>query len=195
MTVTNTNHVPGHLEMEIKFDFFSMEFFFVSVESPLHSDLQKLRSMLIETHLADLRDQTHEIHYEAFRSACITRLTSVAAAQQPHRERKYTDYFFTMIIISNFCDNACLFVSFLQTKYRSCSKLKRDSMLVELPDDDRATDLILQQKEEEIRKMQDMLAQMQHQLQVQQRSRSLGETQLKHDFSLIKNEKSQEVHL
>ena len=94
MTVTNTNHVPGHLEMEIKFDFFSMEFFFVSVESPLHSDLQKLRSMLIETHLADLRDQTHEIHYEAFRSACITRLTSVAAAQQPHRERKYNDYFF-----------------------------------------------------------------------------------------------------
>lgn len=44
--------------------------------------------MLIETHLADLRDQTHEIHYEAFRSACITRLTSVAAAQQPHRERR-----------------------------------------------------------------------------------------------------------
>ena len=45
--------------------------------------------MLIETHLADLREQTHEIHYEAFRSACITRLTSAAAAQQPHRERRY----------------------------------------------------------------------------------------------------------
>jgi len=61
----------------------------VEVESPQHSDLQKLRSMLIETHLADLREQTHEIHYEAFRSACITRLTSAAAAQQPHRERRY----------------------------------------------------------------------------------------------------------
>lgn len=31
---------------------------------------------------------------------------------------------------------------------------------------DSATDTLLQQKEEEIRKMQDMLAQMQHQLQV-----------------------------
>ncbi len=68
-------------------------------------------------------------------------------------------------------------------------------MLVELPDDENAADLILQQKEEEIRKMQDMLAHMQHQLQVQQRSRSLGETQLKHDFSLINSDKTQEVRL
>nr|CAH0110164.1 unnamed protein product [Daphnia galeata] len=134
----------------------------VEVESPLHSDLQKLRSMLIETHLADLRDQTHEIHYEAFRSACITRLTHNLTIQQPHRER---------------------------------SKLKRDSMLVELPDDENAADLILQQKEEEIRKMQDMLTKMQHQLQVQQRSRSLGEAQLKHDFTLMNIDKSQEVRL
>jgi hypothetical protein len=34
-------------------------------------------------------------------------------------------------------------------------------MLNELPDDDTATDLVLQQKEEEIRKMQDMLNHMQ----------------------------------
>ena len=68
-------------------------------------------------------------------------------------------------------------------------------MLVELPDDDNAADLILQQKEEEIRKMQDMLVQMQQQLQIQQRSRSLGETQLKHEFSLINNDKTQEVRL
>ena len=34
-------------------------------------------------------------------------------------------------------------------------------MLNELPDDDTATDLELQQKEEEIRKMQDMLNHMQ----------------------------------
>lgn len=41
------------------------------------------------------------------------------------------------------------------------SKLKRDSMLNELPEDEAAADLMLQQKEEEIRKMQDMLNQMQ----------------------------------
>lgn len=75
------------------------------------------------------------------------------------------------------------------------SKLKRDSMLVELPDDDNAADLILQQKEDEIRKMQDLLSKMQHQLQVQQRSRSLGEAQLKHEFSLMNIDKSQEVRL
>lgn len=117
--------------------------------------------MLIETHLADLREQTHEIHYEAFRSACITRLTSAAAAQQqPQRER---------------------------------SKLKRDSILVQ--NDLSESDLLLQQKEEEIRQMQDMLSQMQHQLQAQQRSKSLGELQLKKDFSLINNDNKQEVHL
>jgi hypothetical protein len=68
-------------------------------------------------------------------------------------------------------------------------------MLVELPDDDNAADLILQQKEDEIRKMQDLLSKMQHQLQVQQRSRSLGEAQLKHEFSLMNIDKSQEVRL
>ena len=68
-------------------------------------------------------------------------------------------------------------------------------MLVELPDDENAADLVLQQKEEEIRTMQEMLVHMQHQLQVQQRSRSLGETQLKHDFSLINSDKTQEVRL
>lgn len=68
-------------------------------------------------------------------------------------------------------------------------------MLIELPEDDNAADLILQQKEEEIRKMQDMLTKMQHQLQVQQRSRSLGEAQLKHEFSLLNIDKSQEVRL
>ncbi len=83
----NTNHVS--IDFELVMFFFVLFCFNYPVESPLHSDLQKLRSMLIETHLADLRDQTHEIHYEAFRSACITRLTSAAAAQQqPHRERR-----------------------------------------------------------------------------------------------------------
>ena len=70
---------------------------------------------------------------------------------------------------------------------------------MEPPEDEPSTaDLMLQQKEEEIRKMQDMLNQMQQQLQQQQRSRSLGESQLKHDFSLVKNSemnKSQEVRL
>lgn len=67
----------------------------------------------------------------------------------------------------------------------------------ELSDSDHvsAADLLLQQKEEEIRRMQDMLSQMQHQLQAQQRSKSLGEIHLKKDFTLVNNESKQEVHL
>ena len=138
--------------------------------------------MLIETHLADLRDQTHEIHYEAFRSACITRLTSVAVAQQPQRERRYSA--------------RPRSINFKQLTVQVLfSKLKRDSMLADIPSEDVATDLI-KQKEEEIRKMQEKLVLMQHQLQ-QQRSRSLGETQLKQDFSIINagNDKAQEIRL
>lgn len=133
----------------------------VEVESPLHGDLAKLRSMLIETHLADLREQTHEIHYEAFRSACITRLTSAAAAAQAAN----------------------------QPTSKERSKLKRDSLLA--PSSDPADDAVdspdrlLQQKEEEIRRMQDALERMQQQLHIQQqRSKSLGEAQLQRQLSL-----------
>lgn len=68
-------------------------------------------------------------------------------------------------------------------------------MLADIPSEEVATDLI-KQKEEEIRKMQEKLVQMQHQLQ-QQRSRSLGEAQLKQDFSIINagSDKPQEVRL
>lgn len=69
-------------------------------------------------------------------------------------------------------------------------------MLADIPSEDATTDLMLKQKEEEIRKMQEKLVQMQHQLQ-QQRSRSLGEAQLRQDFSILNSgsDKTQEVRL
>ena len=58
-----------------------------------------------------------------------------------------------------------------------------------------SADLLLQQKEEEIRRMKNMLENMQQQLKIQQRSKSLGETQLQREFSLVKGEENNGVRL
>lgn len=97
----------------------------VEVENPKHSDFIKLRTMLISTHMQDLKDVTQDVHYENFRAQCISQIS-----QQAIRER---------------------------------SKLKRDSG----PQFDSSitdTDRLLLQKDEEIRRMQDMLTQMQEKL-------------------------------
>ncbi|XP_013164970.1 PREDICTED: septin-2 isoform X1 [Papilio xuthus] len=98
----------------------------VDVENPRHSDFTKLRTMLISTHMQDLKDVTQDVHYENFRAQCISQIS-----QHALRER---------------------------------GKLKRDSMgnnnEVVFTD----TDRLLLQKDEEIRRMQDMLTQMQEKL-------------------------------
>ncbi|KAG8224052.1 hypothetical protein J437_LFUL001129 [Ladona fulva] len=96
----------------------------VEVDNPKHSDFLKLRTMLISTHMQDLKDVTQDVHYENFRTQCISQIS-----QQAIRER---------------------------------SKLKRDSgpQFETITD----TDKLLQQKEEEIRRMQDILTQMQEKL-------------------------------
>ena len=40
---------------------------FFPVENPDHCEFSNLRDMLIRTHLQDLKDVTHSIHYENFR--------------------------------------------------------------------------------------------------------------------------------
>ncbi|KAF6207068.1 hypothetical protein GE061_018307 [Apolygus lucorum] len=99
----------------------------VEVENPKHSDFNKLRNMLITTHMQDLKDVTEDVHYENFRAQCISQIS-----QQAFRER---------------------------------GKLKRDSVPPNLdPTMITETDRLLLQKDEEIRRMQDMLAQMQQKL-------------------------------
>ena len=44
----------------------------VEVENPEHCDFVKLRSMLI-THMQDLQEVTHDVHYENFRSEQLAR--------------------------------------------------------------------------------------------------------------------------
>ncbi|CAB0016009.1 unnamed protein product [Nesidiocoris tenuis] len=97
------------------------------IENPKHSDFNKLRNMLITTHMQDLKDVTEDVHYENFRAQCISQIS-----QQAFRER---------------------------------GKLKRDSVPLNMdPAMITETDRLLLQKDEEIRRMQDMLAQMQQKL-------------------------------
>lgn len=97
----------------------------VDVENPEHSDFIKLRTMLISTHMQDLKDTTQDVHYENFRAQCISQIS-----QHALRER---------------------------------NKLKRDSVSSNGLDQNE-TDRLLLQKDEEIRRMQDMLTQMQEKL-------------------------------
>ncbi|XP_018018311.1 septin-5-like isoform X2 [Hyalella azteca] len=102
----------------------------VEVENAAHCDFVKLRTMLISTHMQDMKEVTQDIHYENFRAQCISHMNQVALKER--------------------------------------SKLRRDSISaadVKRPVDDPGK--LLEQKDEEIRRMQEMLSQMQQRLQGQ----------------------------
>ena len=40
---------------------------FVEVDNPKHSDFALLRRFIIQTHMQDLKDVTHDVHYENYR--------------------------------------------------------------------------------------------------------------------------------
>jgi septin 2 len=56
----------------------------VEVENPAHCDFVKLRTMLI-THMQDLQEVTHDVHYENYRSQRLakTATTGLASAAAP----------------------------------------------------------------------------------------------------------------
>ncbi len=61
----------------------------VEIENPKHCDFVKLRTMLI-THMQDLQEVTHDVHYENFRSQRLSTSTSAksGAAVPPTPMRK-----------------------------------------------------------------------------------------------------------
>ncbi|KAG4072972.1 hypothetical protein HA402_006652 [Bradysia odoriphaga] len=101
----------------------------VDVENPNHSDFIKLRTMLISTHMQDLKDTTQDVHYENFRAQCISQISQHALRERAER-----------------------------------GKLKRESISSHNDTSITETDRLLLQKDEEIRRMQDMLTQMQEKL-------------------------------
>ncbi|TFJ98715.1 prominin-2 [Platysternon megacephalum] len=58
----------------------------VEVENPAHCDFVKLRTMLVKTHMQDLKDVTRETHYENYRAQCIQSMTRMVVKE---RNRKY----------------------------------------------------------------------------------------------------------
>ncbi|KAL8198714.1 UNVERIFIED_CONTAM: hypothetical protein K2H54_021413 [Gekko kuhli] len=53
----------------------------VEVENPAHCDFVKLRTMLVRTHMQDLKDVTQETHYENYRTQCIKWMTRMVVTQ------------------------------------------------------------------------------------------------------------------
>lgn len=55
--------------------------FLFAVENPSHCDFVKLRTMLIRTHMHDLKDITGDCHYESYRAQCIQNMTRWVVCQ------------------------------------------------------------------------------------------------------------------
>ncbi|KAM9319453.1 septin-4 [Gastrophryne carolinensis] len=105
----------------------------VEVENEQHCDFVKLRTMLIRTHMQDLKDVTRETHYENYRAQCIQSLT-----QRVVRERNR-------------------------------NKLTRESgtdfpIPSMPPSPDHDTLRLIREKDEELRRMHEMLQKMQRQM-------------------------------
>ncbi|XP_053131125.1 septin-4-like isoform X3 [Hemicordylus capensis] len=54
----------------------------VEVENPSHCDFVKLRTMLVRTHMQDLKDVTRETHYENYRAQCIQSMTRMVVKER-----------------------------------------------------------------------------------------------------------------
>ncbi|XP_069337224.1 septin-4 isoform X2 [Eulemur rufifrons] len=105
----------------------------VEVENPGHCDFVKLRTMLVRTHMQDLKDVTRETHYENYRAQCIQSMTR------------------------------------LVVKERNRNKLTRESgtdfpIPAAPPGTDPETEKLIREKDEELRRMQEMLHKIQRQM-------------------------------
>ncbi|XP_069507745.1 septin-4-like isoform X2 [Ambystoma mexicanum] len=59
----------------------------IEVENEAHCDFMKLRTMLIQTHMQDLKDVTQEVHYENYRAQCIQSMTRIGTKDRTSRSK------------------------------------------------------------------------------------------------------------
>uniref|UniRef100_A0A3P8TN74 Septin 4a n=2 Tax=Amphiprion percula TaxID=161767 RepID=A0A3P8TN74_AMPPE len=111
----------------------------VEVENPAHSDFLLLRNMLVRTHMQDLKDVTREIHYENYRAQCIQNMTRMVV-----QERKRS----------------------LREKNREMSEADFPLPLAIV---DSEKERLIFEKDEELRRMQEVLERIQEQMQQSQR--------------------------
>ncbi|XP_065822038.1 septin-5 isoform X2 [Labrus bergylta] len=100
----------------------------VEVENPSHCDFVKLRTMLIRTHMHDLKDITGDCHYENYRSQCIQTMTS---------------------------------------KMNADKRVESPIPILPLSTPDVETEKLIKLKDDELRRMQQMLQKMQQQMHEQ----------------------------
>ncbi|XP_069782958.1 septin-5-like isoform X2 [Narcine bancroftii] len=100
------------------------------VENAHHCDFDKLRTVLIQTHLHDLKEVTQDVHYENYRAHCLQR-----QGAEPERAPGS------------------------RTNRESESGLSMDTLPVS------ETAKLIEEKERELRQMQEMLQKMQQQMQ------------------------------
>jgi len=110
----------------------------VDIENPDHSDFILLKRFLIQTHMQDLKDVTHDVHYENYRISCLSELKAAGISVSENTS----------------------------SPAPGDRKLKRESLTVAVESEyeDPETLMLLQQKDQEIKKMQLMLEQMQQKL-------------------------------
>uniref|UniRef100_A0A673XF69 Septin 4a n=1 Tax=Salmo trutta TaxID=8032 RepID=A0A673XF69_SALTR len=108
------------------------------LEDPAHSDFLLLRNMLVKTHMQDLKDVTRETHYENYRAQCIQNMTRMVV-----QERKRS----------------------LRDKIRSESSVDFPMTPLPLAPVDRETERLIWEKDEELRRMQEVLERIQEQMQ------------------------------
>lgn len=122
----------------------------VNVEDAEHSDFIKLRTFLISTHMQDLKDTTQVSQSISYENSNRQFIPPSLPSQDVHYEN------FRAQCISQISQHAL----------RERGKLKRDSISSTNGFDAAIseTDRLLLQKDEEIRRMQDMLTQMQEKL-------------------------------
>ncbi|XP_062341153.1 septin-4-like [Osmerus eperlanus] len=114
----------------------------VDVENPAHSDFLMLRNMLVRTHMQDLKDVTRETHYENYRAQCIQNMTRMVVQE---RKRSLRD------------------------------RIQRESAVdfpLPLVPVDSETEKLILEKDEELRRMQEVLERIQEQMQHGQREGS-----------------------
>uniref|UniRef100_I3JZN9 Septin 5b n=1 Tax=Oreochromis niloticus TaxID=8128 RepID=I3JZN9_ORENI len=99
------------------------------VENPSHCDFVKLRTMLIRTHMHDLKDITSDCHYENYRAQCIQNMTS---------------------------------------KMNADKRVESPNPILPLSTPDIETEKLIKTKDEELRRMQQMLQKMQQQMHEQE---------------------------
>ncbi|XP_078009071.1 septin-1 isoform X3 [Phascolarctos cinereus] len=57
------------------------------VENPYHCDFLNLRRMLVQTHLQDLKEVTHDLLYEGYRARCLQSLARPGARERASRSK------------------------------------------------------------------------------------------------------------